>query len=105
MPGGTISLTDIYGTLVSSRLLIPTDLTTTSLDPRHLSLSHFRRSVDNGLMPMPIFTAISRELPEPLGKKDEEVREERNAEVNFWQRRRLERVKRKIEEEARWLWL
>ena len=55
-PLGSVSLTDIYGTLISSRLFVPSDLS--KLDPDNLSLHKFRRFVDDGRMPLPIFTAI-----------------------------------------------
>lgn len=55
-PTGTASLVDLYGTLLSSRLYIPTDVT--KLDPRHLSLHLYRRNLDNGALPLPIFSAI-----------------------------------------------
>ena len=55
-PGSNISLTDLYGTLVSARFLVPRDLS--NLDFRHLSLHHFRRAVDDGSMPLPIFVAV-----------------------------------------------
>lgn len=57
---GTVSLVDIYGTLVASRIFVPSDLS--QLDPKHLSLHRFRRHVDNGAMPLPIFAAIQCEL-------------------------------------------
>lgn len=103
MPNGTVSLTDIYGTLVSSRILVPDDIS--KLDPTHLSLHHFRRNIDNGALPMPIFTAISRELPEELLKKETKVKDETTIAVDSFQRTRLEASRREIEDEARWLWL
>ena len=51
-----MSLVDLYGTLLGSRLYVPSDLA--RLDPRHLSLHFFRRCVDNGALPLPIFSAI-----------------------------------------------
>ncbi|KAG8953434.1 hypothetical protein FRC04_002276 [Tulasnella sp. 424] len=59
-PQGSLSLVDIYGTLISARLFCPSEVS--ALDPTHLSLSHFRRPVDDGSLPMPIFTAISRHV-------------------------------------------
>ena len=55
-PTGIGSLVDVYGTLLASRLLVPTDAS--KLDPRCLSLHLLRRNVDNGQFPLPIFTAI-----------------------------------------------
>ncbi|KAI0746311.1 FabD/lysophospholipase-like protein [Daedaleopsis nitida] len=58
---GTVSLVDLYGTLLSSRLYVPSDMT--RLDPRHLSLHFFRRHVDSGELPMPIMSAIQHVTP------------------------------------------
>ena len=57
---------DVYGTLLGSRLLVPSDIT--RLDPQHLSLHLMRRGVDRGQHPLPIFTAIQHGefvLPRP----------------------------------------
>lgn len=53
---GTTSLVDLYGTLLASRLYVPSDIT--RLDPRHLSLHGFRQTVDTGDLPLPILSAI-----------------------------------------------
>ena len=53
---GTVSLVDLYGTLLSSRLYVPSDVT--KLNPRHLSLHYFRKNVDTGDLPLPILSAI-----------------------------------------------
>ena len=55
-PTGAVSLVDVYGTLLASRLFVPSDLR--AIDPRHVSLRSMRRSVDSGKVPLPIFTAI-----------------------------------------------
>ena len=55
-PAGTVSLVDIYGTLLGSRLFVPSSYDT--LNPQHLSLHMMRRNIDKGQHPMPIFTAI-----------------------------------------------
>ena len=55
-PCGSVSLVDVYGTLLASRIFVPSEIK--SLDPRHLSLHSFRRNVDSGAMPLPIFTAL-----------------------------------------------
>lgn len=52
--------TDIYGTLVSARLFVPDNLE--KLDPRWLSLHHFRRFVDDGSYPMVCLINESRGL-------------------------------------------
>ncbi|KAJ3554539.1 hypothetical protein NM688_g3054 [Phlebia brevispora] len=55
-PTGVVSLVDIYGTLLGSRLFVPADLS--RLDPQHLSLHLMRRTIDKGQLPLPIFTAV-----------------------------------------------
>ena len=61
---GTVSLVDLYGTLLSSRLYVPSDVT--QLDPRHLSLHNFRLKVDTGDLPLPILSAIQHGKPRCL---------------------------------------
>ena len=53
---GSVSLVDVYGTLLASRIFIPSDLS--AMNPRHISLYSMRQSVDKGQLPLPIFTAI-----------------------------------------------
>lgn len=53
---GVASLVDVYGTLLASRLFVPKDLS--KLDFQHLSLHLSRRNIDNGQLPLPIYTAI-----------------------------------------------
>ena len=53
---GFVSLVDVYGTLLGSRILVPSDVRT--LDPQHLSLHLMRKAIDRGQLPLPIFTAI-----------------------------------------------
>lgn len=60
---GTTSLVDIYGTLVSSRLFVPDDLSL--LNPRHLKLSN-QRHLLNGSMPLPIYCAIYHQVPDEV---------------------------------------
>lgn len=103
MPLSAVSLTDLYGVLISSRILIPDDIT--QLDPRFLSLHGFRRYVDNGSLPMPIFTSISRHLPQPLAEAEGAVKDKQNSAVDAEWSRRLASEQRRIDEQARWLWL
>ncbi|KAH8099985.1 FabD/lysophospholipase-like protein [Cristinia sonorae] len=55
-PTGMASLVDVYGTLLASRLFVPTDIG--KMDSQHLSLHLIRRKIDNGQLPLPIFTAV-----------------------------------------------
>ncbi|KAG9126079.1 hypothetical protein FRC07_005004 [Ceratobasidium sp. 392] len=102
-PGwGGISLTDIYGTLVSARLLVPDNLDT--LDSRCLSVHQFRRFVDDGSCPMPILTAVSRHLREPLEKQEVETKKQESKTYGPTRRLRLRKEAEELEAQARWLW-
>jgi len=101
-PLGAVSLTDIYGTLISSRLFIPTDIST--LDPDNLSLHKFRRFVDDGTMPLPIFTAIQHEIAPAPAKALQEVREQRGYLIDPSRYEMLKEEEKELESKARWLW-
>ncbi|KAF8608820.1 FabD/lysophospholipase-like protein [Ceratobasidium sp. AG-I] len=102
-PGwGGVSLTDIYGTLVSARLFVPSDLT--KIDPRCLSLHNFRRYVDDGSYPMPIMTAVSRHLREPLESQEVEAKQQERKAYGPTRRLRLRTEAEELEAQARWLW-
>lgn len=78
---GTTSLVDIYGTLVASRLFVPSDLS--QLSSKHLKLSSQRSRVDAGDFPLPIYCAIRHNVPEmsrvaELEKKRAEMAVERD---------------------------
>jgi phospholipase A2 len=45
---------------VGSRLYVPDDLS--KLDPRHLKLSNQRHLIENGDLPLPIYSAIRHDL-------------------------------------------
>lgn len=53
---GSVSLVDLYGTFVSSRIFVPSNLD--KIDIRHTSLHRFREKIDDGSLPLPIFTAL-----------------------------------------------
>jgi cytosolic phospholipase A2 len=101
-PLGGVSLIDIYGTLISSRLFIPTDIST--LDPDNLSLHKFRRFIDDGSMPLPIFTAIQHEIPPAPAKALKEVREQRGYLVDSSRYEMLKEEEKALERKTRWLW-
>ncbi|KAL5631524.1 hypothetical protein ACGC1H_007143 [Rhizoctonia solani] len=102
-PGwGNISLTDIYGTLLSSRLLVPDDIK--KLDHRCLSLHQFRRFIDDGSYPMPIMTAISRHLRQDLENKEVETKKQERRSYGPTRRLKLRREAEALEAKARWLW-
>ncbi|THH07987.1 hypothetical protein EW145_g3015 [Phellinidium pouzarii] len=99
---GKVSLVDLYGTLISARLFVPSDLD--RLDPRFLSLHHFRRNINDGSLPLPIFTAVLHEIPVALeGPLADAQREKRHA-VDKRRRDVLEREEKEIQELSSWLW-
>lgn len=100
-PLGVASLTDIYGSLVSARLLVPSDLS--KLNQMNLSLHQIRRFIDNGMMPMPIMTAISRRLPKPLDEEKAEVAKQMKTSVDDNRVSELKERGDRIEEQASWL--
>lgn len=101
-PLGSVSLTDIYGTLISSRLFVPSDLD--ALDPDNLSLHKFRRFVDSGAMPLPIFTAIQHEIPPDTQKSLTEVEEQRDYLVDSTRYNMLKQEEQDLQSKTRWLW-
>ena len=101
-PLGGVSLIDIYGTLISSRLFIPTDIST--LDPDNLSLHKFRRFVDDGTMPLPIFTAIQHEIPSAPAKALQKVRAQREYLIDSSRYEMLKEEEKELESKTRWLW-
>ncbi|KAG8995132.1 hypothetical protein FRB90_000255, partial [Tulasnella sp. 427] len=98
-PKGSLSLVDIYGTLISARLFCPSDIS--ALDPTHLSLSQFRRPVDDGSLPMPIFTAISRHV----SPTEQAISSQQDMVVDKARVEMLEKEKVAVaRSESRWLW-
>ncbi|KAI0777421.1 FabD/lysophospholipase-like protein [Trametes elegans] len=99
---GTASLVDLYGTLLSSRLYIPTDVT--RLDPRHLSLHFYRRNLDNGALPLPILSAIQHVTPPEKAEAIREVTDEKALSVDREREESLEDEQQRLERNIRWLW-
>jgi cytosolic phospholipase A2 len=64
-----LGIVDIFGTLVSSRLLVPAN----GLNVRDdwLKLSNQRKCVDDGSEPLPIYTAVRHEIPVKTVSKEE----------------------------------
>ncbi|KAI8973120.1 FabD/lysophospholipase-like protein [Trametes punicea] len=101
-PTGTASLVDLYGTLLSSRLFIPTDIG--RLDPRHLSLHFYRRNVDNGALPLPILSAIQHVTPAEKAEEIRKVADEKALSVDRGREETLEDKQGQLQQEIRWLW-
>ncbi|KAK9468214.1 acyl transferase/acyl hydrolase/lysophospholipase [Lipomyces arxii] len=77
-----VSLADIYGVLLSSRLMVPKN--ELIVDRDSLKISSQRRIVDTGAVPMPIYTAVRHEIGLTEGEQaavDESETIERKAEI------------------------
>ncbi|OJD17161.1 hypothetical protein AJ78_02705 [Emergomyces pasteurianus Ep9510] len=61
-PESDFGLVDIYGLLLTARLLVPTRRPL-DLHDRDLKLSNQRVFTDNGANPLPIYTAVRHEIP------------------------------------------
>ncbi|GAA5939652.1 uncharacterized protein JCM15063_005245 [Sporobolomyces koalae] len=73
--GGEISLVDVYGTMVSSRIYVPSENHApppVPLSLQSLKTSFQRRLVDQGQHPLPIYCSIRHDLPpeEEIKKKE-----------------------------------
>ncbi|KIJ39940.1 hypothetical protein M422DRAFT_75814 [Sphaerobolus stellatus SS14] len=103
-PGGDVSLVDLYGTFVASRILTPTDLS--KLDPRHLSLHHFRKNVDTGDLPLPIFTALQHAIPPSKVESLQEAKRQKDIAVDDTKKQGMQAQQRHLEAvtQSRWLW-
>ncbi|OSC98862.1 FabD/lysophospholipase-like protein [Trametes coccinea BRFM310] len=99
---GTASLVDLYGTLLSSRLFIPTDLA--RLDPRHLSMHFYRRNVDNGALPMPILSAIQHVTSSEKAEEIKEIADEKAVTIDNNRARTLDDKQDRLQRDIRWLW-
>ncbi|KAI0682847.1 FabD/lysophospholipase-like protein [Cytidiella melzeri] len=102
-PCGTISLVDIYGTLLGSRLFVPSSYDV--LDPQHLSLHMMRRNIDKGQLPMPIFTAIQHTFPPVAIQAMRELQAEEDSGVGARGMTVLEEAKHLLKEaSSQYLW-
>lgn len=74
-PAADFGLVDIYGLLLSARLLVPRG--ELDLSDRDMKISNQRAFIDSGANPMPIYTAVRHEIPlienssEPHSKTNE----------------------------------
>ncbi|EKG14034.1 hypothetical protein MPH_08776 [Macrophomina phaseolina MS6] len=81
VPGAEFGIVDIYGLLLTARLMVPKG--ELDLDERDLKLSNQRRFVDNGANPLPIYTAVRHEIP-PDESGDEVSRNEAREKKEAW---------------------
>ena len=83
--GAAFGVVDVYGVLLSARLLVPKG--EMDVDPSTLKLSHQRNIIDGGQHPLPIYTAVRHELPpKSVAGKDtteESIREKAKKEAWF----------------------
>ncbi|OBZ72357.1 Cytosolic phospholipase A2 [Grifola frondosa] len=100
-PTGMVSLVDLYGTLLSSRLFVPHD--THALDFRHLSLHFFRRNVDDGKLPLPILSAIQA-TPMDKAQALRDIKAKKTRSVNSTREDALSQEQGSLEHDFRCLW-
>ncbi|GAA5881352.1 hypothetical protein JCM16303_000141 [Sporobolomyces ruberrimus] len=75
--GGELSLVDVYGSMVSTRIYVPSEdhpPPPVPLSLQSLKTSYQRRLVDNGQHPLPIYCSIRHDLPPEaeIKKKEKE---------------------------------
>ncbi|KAJ3491784.1 hypothetical protein NLI96_g443 [Meripilus lineatus] len=99
---GTASLVDVYGTLLASRLFVPSDLG--KIDHHQLSLHLLRRNVDNGQLPLPIFTAIQPVASFETLHALKTVHEKRAASISSSRDAALSQEQMQIEADVQHLW-
>ncbi|TCD70189.1 hypothetical protein EIP91_004368 [Steccherinum ochraceum] len=101
-PTGIVSLVDVYGTLVASRLFVPANAA--EVDPRTLSLHLLRSNVDTGHLPLPIFTAIQHVTSPENAAALELAQKEKSVAVDAAQSDILETVEANLASDIRCLW-
>ncbi|KAF7187607.1 Cytosolic phospholipase A2 zeta [Pseudocercospora fuligena] len=63
VPDSDFGLVDVYGLLLAARLMVPRgELTVSDYD---LKVSNQRFYLDDGMQPLPIYTAVRHEIPDP----------------------------------------
>lgn len=89
-PNSDFGLVDVYGLLLSARLLVPKG--ELEVDSRDLKLSNQREHIKHGEFPMPIYTAVRHEIPiieeaseteKEIGTVSEETKEKAKKEAWF----------------------
>ncbi|THG96596.1 hypothetical protein EW026_g5257, partial [Hermanssonia centrifuga] len=101
-PSGAVSLVDVYGTLLGSRLFVPSDLS--KLNPQDLSLHLMRRGIDRGQRPMPIFTAVQHATPPGAVQAIRELQAKRITAVDEDRAVSLDQEKIRLADATRCLW-
>ncbi|GJE96563.1 FabD/lysophospholipase-like protein [Phanerochaete sordida] len=102
-PKGTISLVDVYGTLLGSRILVPSDLS--RLDPQQLSMHLMRKGVDRGQLPMPIFTAIQHAIPPVAIQAIRDLQSEKTVDIDSKRADELDQAQARLSDiTSRFFW-
>nr|POE94641.1 cytosolic phospholipase a2 zeta [Quercus suber] len=72
VPDADFGLVDVYGLALAARLMVPRG--ELRIDNYDMKVSNQRRFIDQGQGPLPIYTAVRHELPEPPVDLDEAPR-------------------------------
>ncbi|MCJ1370405.1 hypothetical protein MMC20_001618 [Loxospora ochrophaea] len=91
-PAAEFGLVDVYGVLLASRLLVPNG--ELGVNDQDLKLSNQRQYVDDGLNPLPIYSAVRHEIPI----------EEKASQTETTDDDSLEKVKKKAQQESWFQW-
>jgi cytosolic phospholipase A2 len=75
LDGAPVNLVDVFGTFLSSRLLIPEDVE--RINDRWYKLSEQEKMVDNGNAPLPIYTVVRHVIKDAEQKEEEDVNNDR----------------------------
>ena len=92
-PEADFGLVDVYGLLLSARLLVPKD--EFSIQPEDLKLSNQRSYISNGQNPLPLYAAVRHEIPV----------EEKRKEAAQGEGKAINTAKAKAKQEAWFQWL
>ncbi|KAI5474460.1 phospholipase A2, partial [Pseudohyphozyma bogoriensis] len=93
------TVVDVYGTLVSARLFVPSK-STSPLSALDLKISGQRRFLDEGEQPLPIYCAIRHEVPH----LDEVVEEAKSRTVTKKQEEDKEKHLKEAMKESKYMW-
>ncbi|KAM0748096.1 FabD/lysophospholipase-like protein [Meredithblackwellia eburnea MCA 4105] len=98
--GGEVSLVDVYGTLVSSRLYIPENLD--KLSASHLKVSSQRKYIGDGSNPLPIYCMIRHENShsKEMEQQNKKIREGATKKI----REEGKEEKEKLMKDSKWMW-
>ncbi|KAK4705665.1 cytosolic phospholipase A2, partial [Phenoliferia sp. Uapishka_3] len=93
---------DVYGTLVTSRLFIPSSLTSHPISPSHLKVSSQRQYLNDGSNPLPIYCTIRHEIPH-LAQLEEQSKQSKSGKTEKLRKEGAEE-KGRLMRESSWMW-